>query len=469
MNISNLSKAISTGLAVLFLVGCTTVPKDGGVSNVEEVYAKQAANPVQLPVSGLESTLTDDEISRILSEPVSLSDAERMSIELNPVVKVGLSRVGIAEADFAQAGRLENPGFTYERFSGDDYSTSLLFDIGGLFLMPLRRDLESRRLEVARYEAAGMVLEHIASTRRAWIHAVAQRQQTAQVVRALESAQAGNNMIRQMTALGHSSVREAAESELFLNELRTTLSRQRLAEIASREALIRQLGLWGEQARSISVPVNLPELPKSMIDIAAVEQQAVEGRLDVQMARLNLEGMATNLQLTRLTPFLSAIELGPSLENTEGIKERGYELELSLPIFDAGGIQNRKVKIIYEQAQAQAEATAISAASAAREALAAYRSTFEIAKSFHDDVLPLRQRLSQEKLLMYNGMLISVFDLLDDVRSAASVESSYINAVRDFWLADTNLQQALTGSGSSTMNFEGSEIMTASVSSGEKH
>jgi outer membrane protein TolC len=469
MKISKLLKAIWVGFSVLFVVGCTTVPKDGGIMYVEEIYAKFADKPIQLPVSGIESALAEDEVNRILSGPVSLREAERMSIELNPVVKAGLSRVGIAEADYAQAGRLENPGFSYERYSGDDYSTSLLFDIGGLFLMPLRRDLESRRLEVARYEAAGMVLEHIADTRRAWINAVAQSQQTNQVERALESAEVGNNMIRQMTAIGHSSVREAAESELLLNELRSSLSRQRLAENASRETLIRQLGLWGEAARMLSVPDSLPSLPEVMLDIPAVEQQAIEGRLDVQMARLNLEGMATNLRLTRLNPFLSAIELGPSLEKAEGAKERGYELELRIPIFDAGGIQNKKAKYIFEQAQTQAEATAISAASTARQALSAYRSTYEIAKNYRDNVLPLRQRVSQENLLLYNGMLISVFDLLEDVRSVAVVESGYINAVRDFWIADTNLQQALTGSGPSQMNFEGSAMATASVSSGEGH
>ena len=66
-------------------------------------------------------------------------------------------------------------------------------------------------------------------------------------------------------------------------------------------------------------------------------------------------------------------------------------------------------------------------------------------------------------------MLISVFDLLDDVRSAAGVESNYIDAQRDFWLADANLQQALTGSGSSQMNFEGAAMATIAASGGEGH
>ena len=121
--------------------------------------------------------------------------------------------------------------------------------------------------------------------------------------------------------------------------------------------LVRQLGLWGESVRTLNLPDQLPSIPAEMLDIPAVEQQAIEGRLDVQMAKFNLEAMAKNLKLTRLNPFLSAIEFGPVREKAHGETERGYEIELRLPIFDAGGVKNRKARILFEQAQAQAESS----------------------------------------------------------------------------------------------------------------
>ena len=187
------------------------------------------------------------------------------------------------------------------------------------------------------------------------------------------------------------------------------------------------------------------------------------------MANMNLEGTAANLQLTRLNPFLSAIELGPTLEKADGETEHGFELEFRIPIFDAGGIKTEKAKIIFLQAQAQAELTAIAAASNAREALSAYRSSFEVAQHYRDVVLPLREQVSAEQLLMYNGMLISVFDLLDDLRSAINMRSAYIDAIKTFWLADANLQQALSGSGMSGMNFEGSSMMPSADADGGGH
>ena len=47
-------------------------------------------------------------------------------------------------------------------------------------------------------------------------------------------------------------------------------------------------------------------------------------------------------------------------------------------------------------------------------------------------------------LLRYNGMLASVFELLADSRDSVMSVNAYIEALRDFWLAESDLQAALT-------------------------
>jgi outer membrane protein TolC len=59
--------------------------------------------------------------------------------------------------------------------------------------------------------------------------------------------------------------------------------------------------------------------------------------------------------------------------------------------------------------------------------------------------VPLRKRISEESLLRYNGMLISVFELLADSREQVGAVNAYIDTLRDFWLAESDLQMALTG------------------------
>ena len=332
--------------------------------------------------------------------------------------------------------------------------------------MPLRREIELRRLEAARYEAAGAVIEHLADTRIAWIKAVAEQQLTQLVERSLESSATANDMTRQMTALGHSAVSEAAESEIFLGEMRSALTRQRLAESAARETLIRQLGLWGQSARKLTFTDRLPSLPESLREYDSVEGEAIDRRIDVQIASANLKAMARNYDLTRRSPFLSAIEFGPVLEKSGGESESGFELEYRIPIFDAGGIKNAKARFVFEQAQAKAQSVAISAASQARQALQTYRSYWDIARHYEEVLLPLRRRVSEETLLHYNGMLLSVFDLLGDVRAAAELEATAIRAIRDFWVADTRLQLALTGSTPGMMTSESASMPSSGSAEG---
>ncbi len=429
-----------------FLTGCASVPEDGGISRVTEIYSAQIKDEVVLP--GFDSDApTPDALKQILAKPLGLEEAEQLSLQLNPAVRSRLAVVGLAEADYAQAARMENPGISFERFSSEEYSASAIFDLGGIFLMPLKRRIEKQRLERSRFEAAISVMDHVAQTRTTWLNAVSAKQSTALLERSLLSAETSNTLARQMSALGHSSAIDAVNSETFLAQMRDNVTRARQSETAAREKLVRQLGLWGESARALKVPESLPPLPKTPMEIPFVEREAIDRRLDVQLAKANLESMASNLKLSRRNPFLSAIEFGPVLEAADGERERGYELELRLPIFDTGAVKNRRNRILLEQAQADAEVIAITAASQAREAMSAYRGNWSIANNMQNVVLPLRKRLTDEKMLEYNGMLISVFDLLSDVRAAAQTEISYVNAVRDFWIADTALQQAMTGAG----------------------
>ena len=80
-----------------------------------------------------------------------------------------------------------------------------------------------------------------------------------------------------------------------------------------------------------------------------------------------------------------------------------------------------------------------------RQAYLGYRSSYDIARHYRDEVVPIRKRIADENLLRYNGMLIGVFDLLADARSQIASVNSYIEALRDFWLAQSDLQMAMIG------------------------
>jgi len=87
----------------------------------------------------------------------------------------------------------------------------------------------------------------------------------------------------------------------------------------------------------------------------------------------------------------------------------------------------------------------INARSETREAYAGYRAAFDLARHYRDEIVPLRKQISEENMLRYNGMLIGVFELLADAREQVASVNAYIDALRDYWLADADLQMALIG------------------------
>lgn len=75
----------------------------------------------------------------------------------------------------------------------------------------------------------------------------------------------------------------------------------------------------------------------------------------------------------------------------------------------------------------------------------AYNTSYTIARRYQDETLVLQQFMVDEAVLRYNGMLISVWDLLTETRNQTLATLDAINAQRDFWLAEANLQWVLQG------------------------
>jgi outer membrane protein TolC len=164
------------------------------------------------------------------------------------------------------------------------------------------------------------------------------------------------------------------------------------------------------------------------------------------MARLQTEALAKHLGLTRRTRLINVLELGViSNSSNEAPLQRGYEISFELPLFDWGQTRVVQAESRYRQALERARETAVNARSEVREAYAMQQSQYAVARHLRDEVVPLAQRISEENLLRYNGMLIGVFELLADARSQIASVNAAIEAQRDFWLADADLQMALVG------------------------
>ena len=164
--------------------------------------------------------------------------------------------------------------------------------------------------------------------------------------------------------------------------------------ISERERLTRLMGLWGDDIR-YTLPERLPDLPRATREIADIETTALKQRLDIQGAMKEAENIAASMGLTKAAGFINVLEAGYRRNSETGqTRQTGYEVELRLPIFDWGGARTARAEHTYMQAVDRAAELAVRARSEVREAYSAYRTAFELAQHYRDEIVPLRKRIS---------------------------------------------------------------------------
>lgn len=434
--------------AALLLAGCTSFSADGGLRDVAALADTRSGAPAALsPNNG------EDRLTPLLAQPLDADSAVRIALMNNPGLKAALAELGASEADLVQSGRLRNPGLSFGRSHGSEgheIDRGVTFDLAGLLTMPMRVNIERGRFEQAKLQAASSAVQLASDTRRAYFTAVAAVQTEQFMQRALVSAEAGAQLATRLRQAGNWSRLDQARQQVFYADAVSDLARARHQATAARERLTRLLGLWGRQA-AFSLPDRLPDLPARAEEPGNIEAQAMEQRLDVQMSKLDAQATASALGLSNVTRFVNVLDVGYTSKSTSSApRENGYEVALELPLFDWGTARHARAQAIYEQALQRTAGTAINARSQVREAYSSYRTAYDLARHYRDEVVPLRKTISHEVLLRYNGMLASVFELLSDAREQVASVNGAIETQRDFWIAQTELQSAINGSGLAT-------------------
>ncbi len=467
------SVRLMAAAALLLLGGCVSFTKDGGFDSVTSAVKERAGAAPRWVRNDSDAGEVRESVRRMLtSGPLTADGAVQIALMNNPGLQATYAEVGIAEADLVQAGRMRNPGFSFGRTTrGDEIEIERKFivEVIGLLTMPLRTQIERRRFEITKTRVAGETARVAADARRAFYTAVAAQESTKYMEQVREAAEASAELARRMAAAGNFSALDRSREQLFYAESTAQLARVRLTAAGERERLTRLMGLWGDDL-SFKLPDRLPDLPKAFRELSQLEPDALKQRLDVQTAMKEAESIASSLGLTRATGFISVLEFSYIHNNESGRpRETGYEVELRLPIFDWGGARLKRAEYTYMQAVSRASEIAIRARSEVRESYGAYRTAFDLARHYRDEIVPLRKRISDENVLRYSGMLISVFELLADARQQIMSVNAYIEALRDFWVADATLQVALTGTSPGSAGMSRASAMGGGDAEGGGH
>ncbi|MDR6728871.1 TolC family protein [Delftia lacustris] len=451
------TRLVGAMAAVLALAGCASISPDGLRGVVQSHTASRLPDGAQLPPTDLQARdAAQHRIDEWLRQPLDMDQSVRIALLNNPGLQARLAQLGVQDADRVQALTLPNPTLTLGRMVNSDereIERQLSFGLVSLITLPWRSRWQGMQMEQATLTAAQDVLRLAADTRRAWLRAVAARQQLASSERMHEAAEAGAELARRMARVGNFSRLQQARELSIQQDTAAQLARARLAATAEHEQLARLMGLWGRRI-DFKLPDQLPAIPQAATQLRAgddAEAAALRERLDLRALRRDLDHLGERRGWARAGAIFGDIGLGYSrntaTDRATGHSDvtRGWEIDLPLPLFDWGGAASGRARAELQRSAAQLQQGAIQARAEARGSWMRYRTAWDLAHQQQAEVLPLRRFIQDETMLRYNGMFVSVWQLLAEARSSAQAVATATDAQRDFWLAETDLQLALTG------------------------
>ena len=444
------------GVALILLVimsGCATVDFDQSLATTNKRAADFTQGDLQLIQTKAQRDEMDKVAGEILKKPISQNDAVKLALVNSPAMQAMLAQNWADSAKAAQAGRIANPTFIFERLvASNELEIGRLLVIGllDLLTLPQRYSIAQRQIEFTQLRLVSNVIDQITQVRQTWVKAVAAQQNLVYAQQVNDAAQAGAELARRLQSVGNFNKLQRARQQAFYADAATQLATAQHAAMSAREELIRSLGLTDTQAQALKLPDRLSDLPKEARSPTDVSKAASAERLDIKMAQMDLEAASKAQGLTMVTSFTD-IELGlrydTIFDDAQGVStsKKGFEISVRLPVFDWGDAQRDAMNAQTLAAANRLESTVRAAGSHLRESYSAYRTAFDIARHYRDEVVPLSKAISEENLLRYNGMLIGVFELLADSRDQVRSVMAAINAEQQFWLADAALQATLMG------------------------
>jgi outer membrane protein TolC len=448
-----LRKPILASLVLCLLSGCATVDFRDSVTRSNREAAEFTKGDLRLAETDQERSAHSDATAALLRHPLSQDDAVRLALLNSRALQALLAGNWVTATGAAQVGRIPNPLLTFSRIRlGDeiDIERTLAFGLLDLLTLPQRYSLAQRNIERSRVTLTADVVEQVTKVRRAWINAVAAQQNHVYARQVLESAEASGELARRMQAAGNFSKLARARQQVFYADAATAAANAQHRAVAAREELVRLLGLSTAQAVELKLPERFPDLPATPRESAEIGASAAQERLDIRIAQLEFQSASAAQGLNVLTS-ITDIEVGvrrdTKKDRTEGSQEsgNGFEASIRLPLFDWGDLKRDAMNARTLAAINQLEATVRAADSKLRQDYSAYRTAYDVARHYRQEVLPLRKAIADENVLRYNGMIIGVFELLADAREQVSSVMAALDAERNFWLADAALKASLMG------------------------
>lgn len=443
---------VATVISLSVMAGCASTSPKPAFEDVARDVEARSGHKVRWDQGSKDDKEADKALDDLLGRELTVDAAVQVALLANPALRGSLEELAIAQADLVQAGLLKNPVFGIGRTAWEmEHIDPNLFatveqDFLDLLTMPMRKRVAATQLETTKLEIGDHVLELASHVREAFFTAQAAEQTLAMRRLVADASETAAELARRQHAAGNMNDL-ALNNELALTA-ETILDRQHAEGEAAvaREKLNKVVGLWGHRT-AWKMAARLPEIPGEEAPLERLESRAIEQRLDVSAARRNVQAMQYALSLSKTTRWTGtvsvAVEAGRLRHNRRFAF--GPSVAIEIPLFDQRQAQIAKLEAIQRQADSELAALAIDVRADVRSTRARVVTMRGVVEQYAKTIVPLRENIVRFSQEQYDAMLLGVYQLIQAKRNEFDAYRGYIEAVRDYWIARSDLERAVGG------------------------
>ncbi|MFO0752045.1 MAG: TolC family protein [Thermodesulfovibrionales bacterium] len=392
---------------------------------------------------------TREDANRLLSDGLTMDNAVKIALLNNRELQAAFEEIGIARADLVQAGLFTNPRLSAVfRFplggGGASVEAEGLVNMADFWRAPLRKKVAAAKLEEVMFRVSDEILKTQAEAKDAYIEyiAVSRMREETEKIRDQTKELKDHLLYRREFGLSRDLDTYLTEAEVL--DADVELARIEKELHLARTRLNRILGLTPEQDNyeiDGSFSGEFRELPDTETLIA----HALSNRPDVQVAKLRIEESKRILSSERKSIF-GDFGIGAAYAREAGGTDfLGPGFDIRIPLFDQNQAQIAKAEFRLRLAEKELAAKT----GRVREEVSSVLESLSLARRqvsmIRDQLLPVRRRAVEYAESYFNSMQLNMLYLLDSRRKVSDAQKRLLEALKDCFRKEVELERALGG------------------------
>jgi len=428
-------------VTAVILSGCATVPADRGMGDVQALLRERGA-----PAMAADNEAS---VATLLAVPLTPERAVSVALVRNPELRIEYARLGLAQADVLEAGRLSNPELSLSALDSNAAGESMRLGFGlvqnftDLLLLRARSNLARNEMEQEKSRVAERIRSLAVAVNSGAVEAISAAQVAAMRDIIAGAARTSAALAQRFFDAGNINELQLAREQAAATAATLAAESARAHAESRRWALNRLMGLRMDE-RQWTLATELPLPVSAEVPLPDLQALAMAQRLDLDARRREVENVTGAADLAQRWRWLPFLVVGVEGEReADGTHLFGPTLSLELPIFNQGQARMLRAQGLVELAQAELSQLELEIQARVADAYQHMLAARDRASRHVTELIPQWETVVARTREMHNYMLAGQFELLLARQQEYDAWQSYLESVRDYWLARGELEHAV--------------------------